>query len=415
LVSKANISASNAAPKSDLVTTIVVADPDIEIVKRGDLQITAGEDLHYQITVFNIGGSVARSVTVRDLLPEGTTYKSAQPEPSAVFGQQLSWSLGNLNLNVPVIIDLTVATDPLGLSTTLNNFVEVTDLAREVEVSNWETVENASTLLDVTITPDQSTHQPGTSVRYTVTWANAGNINATGTIVKASLPTGTNFSAATGGGQLQNGLVEWAVGDLAKGGSGQATFTVDVSPNVASGTRLTNTAEIKAQQGQPDSDNAVVDVVDVPILLLGKLADRTTAAVGDTVTFTVSYRNSGNGPLTDVTVVDTLPAGLEATTASDGGTISADGATVTWSLADIAAGTEGTLTVDVIVTEVLNGEVVNSVILSSNELPDETATATLGASNVKPVLPVPIDDRWLWLLAGLIAGWVLLRGRSQLV
>ena len=102
-------------------------------------------------------------------------------------------------------------------------------------------------------------------------------------------------------------------------------------------------------------------------------------------------------------------------TASDSGTISADGATVTWSLTDITAGTEGTLMVDVTVTQALTDEVVNSVTLSSNELPDETATATLGASNAQPVLPVPIDDRWLWLLAGLIAGWVLLRGRPQLM
>ena len=56
LVSKANISASNAAPKSDSVTTIVVAEPDIEIVKRGDPQITVGDDLDYRITVSNIGG-----------------------------------------------------------------------------------------------------------------------------------------------------------------------------------------------------------------------------------------------------------------------------------------------------------------------------------------------------------------------
>jgi len=155
-------------------------------------------------------------------------------------------------------------------------------------------------------------------------------------------------------------------------------------------------------------------VVDVPILLLAKSVDRSTAAVGDTVTFTVSYRNSGNGPLTGVAVVDTLPAGLEATAASEGGTISTDGATVTWALADIAAGAEGTLTVNVTVTQALTDEVVNSVTLSSNELPDETATATLGASNVKPVLPVPIGGGWLWLLAGLMAGWVLLRGRPQL-
>ena len=142
-----------------------------------------------------------------------------------------------------------------------------------------------------------------------------------------------------------------------KDGSGQATFTIKVAANVASGTRLNNTAGITADQALPDSDDAAVEVANVPILLLAKSADRTAAAVGDTVTFTVSYRNSGNGLLTGVTVADTLPAGLEATAASDGGTISTDGTTVTWALADIAAGEEGILTVDVTVTQTLTDEV----------------------------------------------------------
>ncbi len=181
--------------------------------------------------------------------------------------------------------------------------------------------------------------------------------------------------------------------------------------NVASGTRLNNTAEIRADQGLPDSDNAVVDVVDVPILLLAKSVNRSTATVGDTATFTVSYRNSGNAPLTGVTVIDTLPAGLEATAASGGGTISSDGATVTWSLADIAAGAQGSLTLDVTLKQAVGSEAINSVTLRSNELPDETATATLGTA--KPVLPVPIDDRWLWLLAAMMGVMVMVRGRYR--
>ena len=255
------------------------------------------------------------------------------------------------------------------------------------------------------------THQPGTSVQYTVNWANTGNDDTSGTVVKASLSRGTIFNAVTGGGQLQARMVEWSVGNLAKGATGQATFTVDVATNVASGTRLNNTAEIRADQGLPDSDNAVVDVVDVPILLLAKSVNRSTATVGDTATFTVSYRNSGNAPLTGVTVVDTLPAGLEATAVSGGGTISSDGATVTWNLADIAAGADGSLTVDVTLKQAFGSEAINSVTLRSNELPDETATATLGTA--KPVLPVPIDDRWLWLLAALMGVTVMLRGRHR--
>ena len=373
--------------------------------------ITAGEDLDYAITVKNQGSAIARETRLVDLLPVGTTYKSAQPAPDTVAGQTVIWELGNLLRNETRRIEMTVSTDPNGVPTVLNNLVQVTDLTRDSDVSEWQTQEKASTLLDVTIVPDQPTHQPGTSVQYTVNWANTGNDDTSGTVVKASLPRGTIFNAVTGGGQLQARTVEWSVGNLAKGDTGQATFTVDVAPNVASGTRLNNTAEIRADQGLPDSDNAVVDVVDVPILLLAKSVNRSTATVGDTATFTVSYRNSGNAPLTAVTVIDTLPAGLEATAASGGGTISSDGATVTWSLADIAAGAQGSLTVDVTLKQAFGSEAINSVTLRSNEVPDETATATLGTA--KPVLPVPIDDRWLWLLAALMGAMVMVRGRYR--
>ena len=413
-ISKANISATNAAPKSGTAFTLLVGEPDIDVVKTGNAEIIAGEDISYRITVQNVGTVVAPGVNLVDTLPAGVTYKSASPAPDTVNGRFLSWDLGNISDGSIIGIDLVVGTDPNTLPQTLNNFAQVSDLLRDTDVTEWQTQERASTALDVTITPDQATHLPGEAVVYTVNWANMGSVSATDTVVKATIPSGTTFSSATNAGQIQNGEVTWSVGDLLNGDSGQGTFTVNVAATVASGTRLNNTADISASQAVPDSDTAAVDVVDVPILLLAKSVDRSTAAVGDTVTFTVSYRNSGNGPLTGVAVVDTLPAGLEATAASEGGTISTDGATVTWALADIAAGAEGTLTVNVTVTQALTDEVVNSVTLSSNELPDETATATLGASNVKPVLPVPIGGGWLWLLAGLMAGWVLLRGRPQL-
>ena len=45
---------------------------------------------------------------------------------------------------------------------------------------------------------------------------------------------------------------------------GQATFTIDIGSNVASGTRLDSAADIRADAGLPDSDNAVVDIYDGP-------------------------------------------------------------------------------------------------------------------------------------------------------
>jgi uncharacterized repeat protein (TIGR01451 family) len=305
-ISKANISATNAAPKSGTAFTVLVGEPDIDVFKAGNAEIIAGEDISYRITVQNVGTLVAPGVALVDTLPDGAIYKSASPAPDTVNGQFLRWDLGNVTAGSIVGIDLVVGTDPNTLPQTLNNFAQVSDLLRDADVSQWQTREKASPTLDVTITPDQPTHRPGETVVYTVTWANNGNNNVTGALVEAWLPPGTTYQFATNNGGLSQDSnlsphVEWAVGDLTRGATGQATFTVDIGSNVASGTRLDSAADISANTGLPDSDNAVVDIYDGP-----------------------------------------PPFQSEA------------------------------------------------------------------------VMPVPITGRWLWLLAGLMAGWVLLRGRPQL-
>jgi uncharacterized repeat protein (TIGR01451 family) len=181
----------------------------------------------------------------------------------------LSWDLGNITDGSIIGLDLVVGTDPNTLPQTLNNFAQVSDLLRDTDVTEWQTQERASPALDVTITPDQPTHRAGEAVVYTVTWANNGNNEVTGALVEAWLPPGTTYQSATNGGGLSQDLslaphVEWAVGDLARGATGQATFTVDIGSNVASGTRLASVADITANTGVPDSDNAVVDVYDGP-------------------------------------------------------------------------------------------------------------------------------------------------------
>jgi uncharacterized repeat protein (TIGR01451 family) len=173
---------------------------------------------------------------------------------------------------------------------------------------------------------------------------------------------------------------------------------------------LNSTAEIRADLAAPDSDNAAVNVVDVPILLMAKSASRESATLGETVTFSVSYQNGGHAALTAVTVVDTLPEGLQAIAASHGGKVSADGALVTWTLPDIGPGMAGAVTVDAQVSRIVTDVVTNVATLSSAELPDEQAAAALSIS--QPSVPVPIDQRWLWLMGALLGA---LAARHRLI
>lgn len=405
LVSKANIVADNAAPKSAAVITLVLGEPDLEIRKVGASFIVAGEELQYSITVSNVGGAVAPDVVLTDLLPEGTAFKSATPPPDAIAGKGLVWKLGNITPGSIQGIVLTVSTDATSLPQTLNNFVQVADSLRQVEVDEWQTVEGASGSLGVAIVPDQPTHSPGSKVVFSLDWRNTGSFVTTGTVVRAAVPSDVTYTSATGGGQLNNGWVEWQIGDLSAGAEGQATFTVDISPTAASGTRLDSTAEIRANLVTPDSDNASVNVVDVPILLLAKSVSSERATLGDTLTFTLSYRNGGEAALTGVTLVDTLPDGLQATAVSAGGVLSEDGSTVTWALPDIEPGSDGAVTVDTKITGIVAASVTNVATLISTELPDEQASVTVNTS--RPIVPVPIDARWLIVLFGLMVALVM--------
>ena len=86
---------------------------------------------------------------------------------------------------------------------------------------------------------------------------------------------------------------------------------------------------------------------------VAKVADPATGSVvqpGSTITYTVTVSNVGDVPIVNGPVVDTLPANVTAVagSVSDGGTVSADGRTVNWSV-DLAAGASKQLTYKVTV------------------------------------------------------------------
>jgi len=236
-------------------------------------------------------------------------------------------------------------------------------------------------------------------VTFTVHWQNTGNQDTSGTVVRATLPSFTTLTSE-GGGTVVNGAIEWLVGDLGAGEQGEKTFVARVSPTATAGTHVVSVASITANTGAPASSSASVDVVVDPVVWLAKSASTATAELGDTVTFSIDYQNTGGAPLTEVVLVDNLPLGLEAVSASDGGVISADGATVTWALADVPASTSRSVTVEMMVTAITVDEVTNTATLASRELPDQSATATL--SLVQSATPVPIGRDWLLLLLALL-------------
>lgn len=58
--------------------------------------INAGQTIQYTLSYANISSNIAEGAIVVDSLPEGVTYLSADPAPSNMDGNSLSWNLGNI-------------------------------------------------------------------------------------------------------------------------------------------------------------------------------------------------------------------------------------------------------------------------------------------------------------------------------
>ncbi len=61
----------------DHEATTVLAQADLQISKFAIGLPVAGQQIHYEITISNLGPSVARDVTLRDFLPDGVVFQSA--------------------------------------------------------------------------------------------------------------------------------------------------------------------------------------------------------------------------------------------------------------------------------------------------------------------------------------------------
>ncbi|MFN2632303.1 MAG: CARDB domain-containing protein, partial [Thermoanaerobaculia bacterium] len=136
-----------------------------------------------------------------------------------------------------------------------------------------------------------------------------------------------------------------------------------------------------------------------PTLTISKSAPASVIS-GQTLTYTLTYRNSGSGGASGVVIQDAIPAGTTFVSASGGG--NAAGGVVTWTLGTVNAGGTGTVSFTVTVTAT-SGSVNNSnYSIQASGIPavagSPIATAVTvsgggGLPNLTPIVPSGWSDR----------------------
>ena len=192
---------------------------------------------------------------------------------------------------------------------------------------------------------DNTLVSPGQLLTYTIEWANTeigpnGEPASAEITITDTVPANTSLESIDNGGtEDENHKITWKI-KAEPNQSGTVSFTVKVNESIS------------GENGEIDN-SALVGNRTTNIThnyLPGKTADKdanTTLKVGDELTYTIKYKNLEDAAAT-VTVTDAVPAGTEFVSADNDGVCK--NGTVTWNIADVASGTEGSVSFKVRVT-----------------------------------------------------------------
>lgn len=205
----------------------------------------------------------------------------------------------------------------------------------------------------------------GDSYVYTINWVNTeaddnGNLVPAKVTVTDELPTGVVFEAFEGKnadkGTASGQSLTWNLGEQPAGSHGSVRVRVKITEDAVKGAQgavgtVNNAATITV--GNKSYTGTTTNYVPKKSESDAQDSKGSGVKLGDELTYTIGYKNTEGAPAT-VTITDAVPAGTEFVEfAGDHANVASkdnDG-NLTWTLADVPAGEEGTVQFKVRVTE----------------------------------------------------------------
>jgi uncharacterized repeat protein (TIGR01451 family) len=406
----------------------VIAEADLSITKsHPDTPVLAGGDVTFTISVENLGPSDAVGpITVTDTLPEGFSYVGHQgpwsctpddtdPVVVCTLDSPTDLVAGSSAPVLTMVVALDADLDPSDAPDTYVNSVSVTSTTDDPEPDNDSADDPVEVEVETNVSIVKTAAGParvGDELTFTLLVRNDGPSVARDVAVSDDLDPSLQFVSATGDGWTcadADGQVDCTL-DSALAPETEATIDVTVVVTAAAYPTVSNTATVTTSTPETDSDdNSSTTEVDVPAqvdLAIDKSHDG-EFVVGEQGTYTLTVVNNGPTPAPGpLTVVDRLPVGLSAVSASPADLCTIDADTVTCELPGplaVGADTSVTLVVDIAAAAAPSVTNTATVTSPSEEISDEDNTDD-DVAPVTPVADLALDKR-LDGLEGTTATW----------
>ncbi|MFC7645281.1 hypothetical protein ACFQX6_35080 [Streptosporangium lutulentum] len=356
--------------------SLAVLVPGLTIVKTADTAATVqGGTVGYTVTVTNSGQAPYTGATFTDPLAgvlDDAAYNgdaTATTGTVGFAGTDLTWT-GNLAVGASATIAYTVTVgDPVAGDRFMINTVSSSTAGSNCAPAsgNQQCTSNVIVLvpaLTITKTADLEVAVPGSTITYTITAANTGQLPYTGATFTDALAGVLDDAAYNADATATTGTVGFAgtdltwTGNLAVGASATITYTVTINNPATGDLNLVNaitsaTPANNCPTGGTDTRCGVrVQVVEATTLTFDKDVNTEPVAPGETIIYTVTISNSGLTPYVGATFTDSLAGLLDDATYN--GDAAAGTGTVTYTEPDLTwTGTvpaEGSTTVTYSVT-----------------------------------------------------------------
>ncbi|MFT5837205.1 MAG: putative repeat protein (TIGR01451 family) [Candidatus Azotimanducaceae bacterium] len=260
----------------------------------------------YDYNYVVIAKDKVKRVVVEESIPAGTEYVSSSPE-AEVNGSSVSWTLYNVAKGDRIPLTLTVKPTQVADLSNCATIVAYPEACTTTQVGSPE-------LAIVKTTPNELVLL-GAGVPWNITVSNVGNYCVYDVVLTDTLPAGVAHDSG-------NSTLVTHLGTLAPGESREVTINTTAS---ATGGEHCNTAVASSSNAASVEDDACIVIVEAGIDVVKE--GTPMQFVGKKASYTITATNTGDVPLTDVVITDTVPERNKLLTAP-GAEI--NGNTATW-------------------------------------------------------------------------------------
>ena len=237
-------------------------------MSAGPDPVQPGETVHVEYVVTNTDSVSRTGIVLESTVPDDIrsinegfiTGGGDCTGGSCETGETITWNIGTIaagagvTFNLPPVVATVGGGPPDGTVILFNG--RVLKGAVEEATDSTSVIVEADPVLELTVAEELDPVAPGAQQTYTLNFGNRSGTTALNALLSLPVPAGTIFFSASDGGELLVGgtVVQWDVGSLNPGDSGQRTIIVDVD-NVAVDGQVLNANAVITDESIPANES----------------------------------------------------------------------------------------------------------------------------------------------------------------